>query len=317
MRPKKPNYIWVYIIFFVSIIYYFIYSFLSATVDKNLNFSNSIYYDKNSQINKSYKDIKWDELGERLRIVASSYRGEVGIYLKDLSSGKTWEYNADRLFRSASLIKLPIMIAVMSKIDKKEASFDMELEINDDDRMSGSGSLKWARTGTRVSLLEIIYRMITESDNTATKLLIDHFGIDYFESAFKVMGLSYTNITEEGMSLTSGRVKKENYTTPREMAWILEKIYKKEMVSKSMSELMLDILKRNRNYSRIRKGVPMTWEVGHKTGLLRKSCSDVGIVFSPNGDYILAILIDDVPSYKSGKEFIAKIAKITSDYYRI
>jgi beta-lactamase class A len=119
------------------------------------------------------------------------------------------------------------------------------------------------------------------------------------------------------MNLTSGRVSKENYTTPREMGFLLEKIYRKEAVSKSMSNMMLDILKRNKSHSRIRKGVPISWEVGHKTGLLRKSCSDVGIVFSPKGDYILAILLDDVPSYRSGKEFIAKIAKTTSEFYRI
>ena len=262
-------------------------------------------------------DYRWDELTDKLRILSDNYKAKVGIYLKDLKTKKTWEYNADRLFRSASLIKLPIMIAVMDAVERGKISLDTELVITNRERMDGSGSLKWARDGTRLSVLEIVYRMVTESDNTATRLLIDRFGVDYFKSYFKQIGLAYTNITLEGMDLTSGRVVKENYTTPREMGYLLEKIYNKEAVSKNMSEMMLDILKRNKSHSRIRKGVPLTWEVGHKTGLLRKSCSDVGIIFSPKGDYIIAVLLDDVVSYRSGKDFIAKIAKATSDFYRI
>ncbi|MEF3280297.1 MAG: class A beta-lactamase-related serine hydrolase [Elusimicrobiota bacterium] len=306
------------LLFFLFIcVVYFVYAFVFASVDHINHLNNTNKPLNRIDINFYMSDERWSDLTENLRNLCDNYKAHVGVYLKDLKTQKTWEYNADRLFRSASLIKLPIMIAVMNKVEEKQISLDTELTITDKDRMDGSGSLKWAREGTTLSLLEIIYRMITDSDNTATKLLIDYFGIEYFKSAFRQMGLAYTNITLEGMSLTSGRVAKENYTTPREMAYLLEKIYRKEMVSKSMSEMMLDILKRNRSRSRIRKGVPLSWQVGHKTGLLRKSCSDVGIVFSPHSDYILAILLDDVPSYRSGKEFIAKIARVTSEFYKI
>jgi beta-lactamase class A len=209
------------------------------------------------------------------------------------------------------------MVGVFSLVEEKKISLDKEIPITNKDRVWGSGSLKWAREGTRLTVLELVYRMITESDNTATRVLLDYIGIDYFKSYFKQIGLCYTNITEEGMDLTSGRVRKENFTTPREMGYLLEKIYRKEIVSKNACEMMLDILKRTKSYSRIRKGIPPTWQVGHKTGLLRKSTSDVAIVFSPNGDYILCVLLDEVPSYRSGKIFITKVAKLTSDFYSI
>ncbi len=260
---------------------------------------------------------KWQDLISKLRYLCESYKGYVGVYLKDLSTSMSWEYNADRLFLSASLIKLPIMISVLDRVEKGEVSLDTEFVITDRERVGGSGSLKWARSGTKITLFDVIYRMITESDNTATRLLIDYFGVEYFKAAFRRMGLHYTNITIEGMDLTSGRVRKENFTTPREMAYLLEKIYHGQMISKEKSQLMIDILKRTKERSRIRKGVPSSWEVGHKTGLLRKSCSDAAIVFSPAGDYILVVLLDDVPNYSNGKNFISKIAKITSEYYKI
>lgn len=310
---RMKRYFPFFLIVFIAVSAYYLHRFLK---DEDMGISKITRSEP--QITGYYiDDYKWSELCEKLRIMSDNYKSGVGIYLKDLKTSKTWEYNADRLFRSASLVKLPIMIAVMDAVEKKRISLDTELVITGRDRMDGSGSLKWARDGTRLSVLEIVYRMITESDNTATKLLIDYFGMEYFKSYFRQIGLAYTGITPEGMNLTSGRVSKENYTTPREMGFLLEKIYRKEAVSKSMSDMMLDILKRNKSHSRIRKGVPISWEVGHKTGLLRKSCSDVGIVFSPKGDYILAILLDDVPSYRSGKEFIAKIAKTTSEFYRI
>jgi len=311
----KKKLVFVLVVIILVSVIYFVYS--------NVNFKNENYlYQKsielkNKEISSYFDSSRWLDFNERLRVLSDSYKAKVGIYIKDLKTGKTWEYNADRLFRSASLIKLPIMVGVFNLVKENKISLETELILTSKERVEGSGSLKWARDGTRITVLELVYRMVTESDNTATKMLVDHIGIEYFKSYFKQIGLSYTNITEEGMNLTSGRVSKENFTTPREMGYLLERIYKKDIVSKDMCEMMLDILKRNKSHSRIRKGIPTTWQVGHKTGLLRKSCSDVGIVFSPNGDYILCVLLDDVPSYRSGKEFIAKVAKITAEFYKI
>jgi beta-lactamase class A len=313
MMKKKLVFVLVVIIL-VSVIY-FVYSDINFK-NENYLYQKSIEL-KNKEISSYFDSSRWLDFNERLRVLSDNYKAKVGIYIKDLKTGKTWEYNADRLFRSASLIKLPIMVGVFNLVKENKISLETELILTSKERVDGSGSLKWARDGTRITVLELVYRMVTESDNTATRMLVDHIGIEYFKSYFKQIGLSYTNITEEGMNLTSGRVSKENFTTPREMGYLLERIYKKDIVSKDMCEMMLDILKRNKSHSRIRKGIPTTWQVGHKTGLLRKSCSDVGIVFSPNGDYILCVLLDDVPSYRSGKEFIAKVAKITAEFYKI
>ncbi len=263
------------------------------------------------------KDAEWQTMVAALENIAYNYSGHVGIYIKDLNSDRVWEYNPDRLFPSASLIKVPIMAAVCEKIKRGELSLDTQIKLTRRDRAGGSGSLKWVREGTSLSVMEIIYKMITESDNTATKMLTDYEGLGYFQQAFESMGLVYTKIYPEGLSLTSGRVARENYTTAREMAGLMERIYKGEMVNRELSEFMLDVLKHNKSRSRLRKGLPIGWEIGHKTGLLRKSCHDVGIVFSPRGDYLIAVLTSDVPSYASAKGFISRVAKLTYEYYKI
>ncbi|HBW21818.1 MAG TPA: hypothetical protein DEF68_00385 [Elusimicrobia bacterium] len=263
------------------------------------------------------RDGEWQAMVASLENLAYNYSGHVGIYIKDLNSDKVWEYNPDRLFPSASLIKVPIMIAVCDKIKRGELSLDTQIKLTRRDRAGGSGSLKWVREGTSLSVMEIIYKMITESDNTATRMLLDYAGMDYFQRAFEQMGLVYTKIYPEGFSLTSGWVARENYTTAREMAGLMERIYKGEVVDRNLSEFMLEVLKHNKSRSRLRKGLPLGWEIGHKTGLLRRSCHDVGVVFSPRGDYLISVLTSEVPNYSSAKGFISSVAKLTYKYYKI
>lgn len=263
------------------------------------------------------KDAEWQEMVSSLEQASNAYPGRVGIYLKDLHTGKTWEYNADRLFPSASLVKVPIMAAVFEKIKLGAITLDTQIRLTRRDRVGGSGSLKWVRDGTSLSVMEIIYKMITESDNTATRMLIDYVGMDYLEDNFKKLGLVQTNICQTGMSLASGRVKNDNYTTPREMAGLMERIYAGELVNREASQFMLEVLKHNKSKSRLRKGLPLGWEIGHKTGLLRRACHDAGIVFSPRGDYVIAVLTSEAPNYTAAKNFISKVAKLTYMYYRI
>jgi len=263
------------------------------------------------------RDSEWLELVEDLEKASRAYSGRVGIYIKDLETGKSWEYNADRRFPSASLIKVPIMAAVFESIRDGRLSLDTQIKLTRGLRVGGSGSLKWVREGTSLSVMEIIYKMITESDNTATKMLIDSVGMDYLASAFREMDLEQTNITPEGMSLSSRPVRRENYTTAREMGGLMERIYSGRLVDREASEFMLDVLKHNKSRTRLRRGLPLGWEIGHKTGLLRKACHDVGVVFSPRGDFVIAVLTAEVPSYSSAKTFISRVAKLTYKYYKI
>jgi len=272
---------------------------------------------RSKTVENPIKDAEWLTMASDLEKLARDYNGNVGIYLKDLNSDRTWEYNPDRLFPSASLIKVPIMVAVMEKVKRGELSLETQIKLTRRDRAGGSGSLKWVREGTKLSVMEIIYKMITESDNTATRMLIDYAGMDYFQRAFEDLGLVRTRIYPEGLSLTSGPVARENYTTAREMTALMERIYRGEVVDRASSEFMLEVLKHNKSRSRLRKGLPLGWEIGHKTGLLRRSCHDVGIVFSPRGDYLISVLTSEVPDYSSAKNFISRVAKLTYKYYRI
>ncbi len=259
----------------------------------------------------------WTQLTERLKKMVSHHRGNVAIYLQDLKTGQTWTYHPNELFPAASLIKLPIMIAVFSRIHSGELSLSQTMALHRHNRVGGSGTLKWQPDGTRFTISQLLDHLIRESDNTAANMLIEAVGgIPYIQSQLPRVGLVYTQIHRQGMSLRSGYVAKENYTTVSEMAMILRKIYKGQMIDTTSSRLMMDyLLLRKPVRSRLAKALPAGWEIAHKTGLERRACHDSAIILTPKGDFILAVLTGKNRAYRPAKQFIINIGRLTYRYY--
>ncbi|MBI2070755.1 MAG: serine hydrolase [Elusimicrobia bacterium] len=260
-------------------------------------------------------DPRWTQLTAELESTVARYPGRVGVYLKDLNSDRIWSHQPDQLMPSASLIKVPIMAAVLKKVEEGEISLEENLTVTRKTRAGGSGRLKWARAGSKFTVAELLYYLITESDNTAMRLLIARLGLDYFQNAFSELGLLATNIENEGLKLSSRPVLKENYTTAREMAELLEKIYEGQLVTKESSGIMLELMKHLKHRERLARTLPSGWQIAHKTGLLRRACHDAGIVFSPSGDYVLVVLTWKGPDYRTAKRYISYLGQVTYRYY--
>jgi beta-lactamase class A len=258
----------------------------------------------------------FENMSAEIEKAARAYPARVAVIVKDLSRGFTYSYHGDDLFPSASLIKVPIMVGVFEKIHNGRLSLHSKLKLRRSTRMGGSGSIKWRSDGTRFTVRQLLEQMMQRSDNTAMLLLIDEIGMGFLQNFFPTMGLVYTEIYPEGLRLTSGRVRYENYTTAREMAMLFEKAYRGELVNNFASELMLDIMKGKKGKTRLAKKLPVGWEIAHKTGLLRRSCHDVGVVYSPNGDYVIAVLTGRNASYARAKDFITRVGEITYKHYR-
>jgi beta-lactamase class A len=255
---------------------------------------------------------QWRELDARIRFQMQHFPGVSAVFVKDLKSGQTIEYNADKLFASASLIKLPIMAAVYEAQTKGQVTLDEVLPLQRRLKAPGSGHLKFQRNGTPLTVRQLIYKMITESDNTATNMLTDLLGMGYYNSEFMRLGLLHTNFSRMIMDLRKRDRGIENYTTARDMAKVLEMLYNGELTG---SDEMIAVLKDQKVNDRIPVAMPVGWQVGHKTGLLRNTVHDVGIVFAPTSDYILCVLTSNVRNIRRAKGFIAEIAHQTAVYY--
>ena len=140
--------------------------------------------------------------------------------------------------------------------------------------------------------------------------------MDYLQARFPSYGLSVTNITRQGLSL-SPRTSIENYTTSREMGRLLEHIYRGKKFGRETSDQMIELLKGVKYNERLARYLPAGWSMAHKTGLLRRACHDCGVVFSPSGDYIICVMTSNNRNYRDAKRFISKIGSISFKYFDI
>lgn len=257
-------------------------------------------------------DANWTELHQKINYQLRHFPGVAGIYIKDLRTGWTIEHNSDMLFPSASLVKLPIMAVLYQAQVAGRVSLDESLPLLRRLKTSGSGHLKFKRVGTRIPMRELVYRMITESDNTATNMITDRLEMDYINRHFLALGLSRTNFARTIMDLRRRDMGIENYTTAHDMGNLLEMIYTKKLTG---SDEMIEILKDQKINDRLALGVPSEWQIGHKTGLMNNACHDVGIVFSPSDDYVICVLTTRFRNFRRPKSFISEISYLASTYF--
>ena len=258
----------------------------------------------------------WQELQQYIKVEISQFKGEAGIVVKDLETGWEFFYEKDKLFPSASLAKIPLMAACFLAADQGRIKLDRNVAIKSADKLTGSGALKSMPAGTTFSVERLIGLMIYDSDNTATNIVTNLVGIDYLNSTFKAFGLKNTDLSRKIADYQSRDKGIENYTVAEDMALLLEKIYRRTLGNKYVSDQCIRILKLTRSNERIPKYLPAEITIAHKTGLERKVCHDAGIVFTHKGDFIIVVLTkhgnsNSVPS----KEFIAKVSLHAYNYF--
>src|SRR4029078_1973917 len=130
------------------------------------------------QLSAAEPDKPKKSLGDVLKPAIDRHQGDVGLAVKHLKTGETFEYQADKAMPTASLIKLPVMIATYEAIDKGKIKITDMIELKKEDQMPGSGVLtSHFSPGTKISLRDAIHLMIVYSDNTATNLLLDKRGL--------------------------------------------------------------------------------------------------------------------------------------------
>ncbi|MFH1339209.1 MAG: serine hydrolase [Candidatus Omnitrophota bacterium] len=259
----------------------------------------------------------WAILEKEIEKECGGFNGEATIVIKNLNKGWQILINQHELFPSASLVKVPIMAACFYAANDGKIRLEDTLRLKASHVVGGLGPLKNMPVGAEFTVRKLIELMISESDNTATNVLIDYLGFDYLNSSFEKLGLKDTNISRKIMDLRSRDRGIENFTSASDLTYLFEEIYNERLINKAYSQMCLEFLRKQKINDRIPAKLPGYVAAAHKTGLERGICHDAGIVFTPQGNFLICVLVKHPDKTAAlPKKFIAQIAFLTYEYYR-
>jgi len=231
----------------------------------------------------------------QLKALADKFNGDVGIYVRHLKSGRTVAINADSIFPTASMIKIPITIGMFDKIEKGEIDYHSELIYKDSLLYAGVDILGSFKSGEKIALGKILMLMITTSDNTASLWCQSLAGTGTtINELLNKNGFRLTRVN----SRTPGReANRTTYgwgqTSPREMAELLVKIRAGKVISERASERIYRNLTRIFFDSHALSQIPPYVQVASKQGSVDQSKSEVVLVNAPHGDYVFCVITKD------------------------
>lgn len=252
------------------------------------------------------------DLENQLKNIASLYPSiHPSIYVWDYQTGDYADINADEIFPTASIIKLPVLAELFKSIEKGQLTLDEKMPLTEYCRTEGSGSLQFKAANSQYSIDTLARMMITESDNSATNMLMARLGsMTDINSALRQWGLKHTYVQTWLPDL-----KGTNHSTARDMSRILYNIDNEKFLNNSSREKIFDYMGHVHNNRLIAAGLPAGAEFLHKTGDIGKMLGDAGIVYTNNGKkYIVVMFVNRPHNSPLGKEFIVKASETVYNY---
>lgn len=236
-------------------------------------------------------------------------KGTYGIAIKNFKTKESYSQNGDRIFEAGSLYKLWVMAAAFNKLQTGQWQED-EVLTEDvaalNNKFSIDPDLAEQTEGVvTLTVSEALNQMITISHNYAAFLLTDKLKLSSVKTFLQDQGLNGSAIGEDNSSPS---------VTPDDLAPFFEKLYEGKLANQEYTDKMLDLLKLQQLNDKLPKYLPAGTVVAHKTGEIGWFTHDVGIVYSPGGDYIIAVLSEtDFPP--GAQERIAQISKAVFEYF--
>jgi beta-lactamase class A len=274
-----------------------------------------------------------DRVPEAIRGLVAAHHGKVAIYARQLNTGKVIAVDEDVPVQTASVIKLTMLYEAMEQIRDGKAKWDEKIVLKPGDAVSGSGVLTFMDPPKELTLKDVLTLMVILSDNTATNLAIDRFGVKAVNDRIHALGLKDTHFYKKVMKPATEPMPEDQpkfglgKTTAHEMATVMEKIGRCDLggpaqpQDEAICQTALNML-RNQFY---RNTIPRYLEtldsseagsaIASKTGSLNAVRNDVAIVAAKSGPIVISIFTwqNKDTSWTTDNEGEGTIAKIARE----
>ncbi|HSK70178.1 MAG TPA: class A beta-lactamase, subclass A2 [Pyrinomonadaceae bacterium] len=309
----------IYILLFISLISACSNSVTSQENNQKVNSANS---------QETKKDKKQDDdLQKQIEQIASAAKGRVGVTAAVLETGEAVSLNPKEQFPMQSVYKLPIGMAVLHQVDEGKIKLDQSVKVEKSNFVR-QGQYSPIRdknpNGVELSVKELLRFAVSESDGTASDVLLDLVGAEAVKQYLDEIGVK--NIIVANSEKEIGRdweTQYRNWASPEGAVELLRALQERRGgLSEQNQVLLLKFMTESPTGPRRLKGLlPKRTIVAHKTGTsgnrdgITAATNDIGIITLPNGRHLaIAVFVSNSPAdEKTREEAIAKIAKAVWD----
>ena len=214
--------------------------------------------------------------------------------------------NGSTQHASASMIKLVVLAALLDKVAAGEIDLAAQVEVTSSDIVSGTGTVQDDGPGT-YELQELARRMIADSDNTATNVIVDLIGMDAVNEEASKLGLTGTVMARKMMDMVAADQGMRTRMTSDDAATVLNLLATGKLVNEQMSELAMNFLLQQTINAGLTDAIPAGVQVVHKTGELIQAEHDGGIVLAAH-PYVLVVMTEGIDNYL-GVSVIADVSR--------
>ncbi len=268
-----------------------------------------------------------EKLRDEIANILSNEQGDFAVAFKDISTNETILINEKENFHAASTMKTPVMIEVFKQASEGRFSLNDSVVIGNEFKSIVDGSAYslvigddseadiYKKAGSRTTISDLVYRMITSSSNLATNILIEMVSPEKVTQTMRDFGAKDIQVlrgVEDQKAYDKGLI---NTITAYDLMIVFEQIATLKAVNEESSKQMISILSQQKFNDIIPAKLPKEVKVAHKTGWIKGLHHDSGIVYMPNGKrYVLILLSKNLPDEKKGIETLANVSRMIYEY---
>lgn len=285
-----------------------IYQFTKQTKSKEKNYllispyKNNNTIDNNQETNTPIHYVNLKPKLEKILKENDINQKNIGLFLQNSKTGAWLGINEKSNFVPASLLKIPIMMAILKKAEREEINLSNKITIQKEDMDKNAGDLWKKGPNYQISYWDLIKKMILISDNTAKNALKRQLTFEELNAIFSHVGIPNPYAPTNGHTIT-----------PRDYNRIFKSLYFSTFLNPEFSEKAIDISTDTAVENLISHQIPKGIKIAHKFGERPNGLHDCGIIYFPENPYFLCIMTEDIELSKA-KTIISKLSKEIYDY---
>jgi len=259
------------------------------------------------------------ELDALLRQEADAFSGQCAYLVADAREPAPLHARLENeVFPAASTIKTPILLAALEQVRQGRLTLKDHLPVPQSSILPDTQVFD--RGQSEYTLEELLYWMVTLSDNTATNVILDTLGLDAVNEYCAVnLSLSGTVCQRKMLDFAAAGAGKDNLTTAADQRKLFCLLHSSAILNPDLRRVALSILSRQRHQDTLLRYIPDEVVFAHKTGGLDGVAHDCGLFLSLKRPLFVGVFTWNGPSPDGDpgqRKFIGRLGKAIFDYYK-